>query len=647
MKEFDISARAKKRLPLFVLAAAAIATVRFLEWNTLITAAQATYIETVVWIGIYLVVLNEFRKVEFQSRYFRNTFAVFSVCFLLQLLLDLPFSERLPVEPFPVGKYLDIIIGASWTVSCGLLLHSLLASVHSVEQESQAKEIALRQVEQSEQRLRTMFEAAKDSVFVKDRLLRYTHANRSMGELFGLDHEQLIGGTADQLFGAELAETVKAEDERVLCGETLDIQSERNVGDRRRTLHIVKVPMRNDLGEVTGLFGIVRDISERRRADAALQLAQFALDRAVDTVLWVRRDGLIVYTNDAARRHTTDNEQTERLSIWDIDLRFTPDSWESFWRDTDDLRGASYETEFVSKQDQPIEMEVRAHRFSHDDADLLCMFVRDITERKRLQGEIQQRLSELSHLSRMQIASEMVAGMAHELNQPLTAVANYSHILASTLSSETSAVWHDKAERRIVADRVQVICDESLRAGEIIRRLRQLVNKREHKKSRIGLNQLVMETLRIFDSQWADADNPVVTNLESDELYVVVDEIQIQQVLLNLLSNAKDAVQDIAKNASIVVCTSRPDADCCLISVEDNGKGFSDFGEDKLFQPFVSSKQHGMGLGLAISRSIARSHGGDLGACQLTGAGSVFHLTLPADSSPTEKHPNESEGIRR
>ena len=134
-------------------------------------------------------------------------------------------------------------------------------------------------------------------------------------------------------------------------------------------------------------------------------------------------------------------QHVELPSIWDVDLRFTPDAWESFWRDTDDRHGETYETEYVSNQGLPIEMEVQAHRFSHDDADLLCMFVRDISERKRLQGEIQQRLSELSHLSRMQIASEMVSGLAHELNQQLAAVANYSHVMSIALSAESDVIW--------------------------------------------------------------------------------------------------------------------------------------------------------------------------------------------------------------
>ena len=551
MKQFDLLANAKRWLPLFVLAAGVIVTVRFLEWQENISVSQGTYVETAIWIGIYLVVLNQFRKVDFRSRYFRITFAVFSVCFLLRLLLDLPLvAEAMPTRPFSIEKALDIVVGAGLLVSCGLVLHSLLASVQTVEQESQAKEFALRHAEASEQRLRAMFDAAKDAVFVKDCGLRYTQVNRSMSQLVGRDLDYIVGKTAASLFDQDVAEIVEAEDMRVLRGDTVDTQIQRKIGGSFRTLHVVKVPMRDDAGEVNGLFGIVRDISERKRTAAELQLAQFALDRAVDFVLWVQRDGSIVYANDAARQHMT-NDAVRLQQIWDIDARFTPASWEAFW-ETAESSTATYETEFIStNQENPIEMEVRAYRFLHGESDLICMFIRDITERKKLQGEIQQRLSELSHLSRMQIASEMVAGMAHELNQPLAAVANYSHIIAATLSSDDSAIWQDTVERKLVAEKATTICSEALRAGEIIRRLRDLVNKREPQRGSIDLNRLVQETLRIFDSQWADSANPVKVELCGEELIAQVDEIQIQQVILNLLANAKDAVSSLHEDANL------------------------------------------------------------------------------------------------
>ena len=647
MKNIENLGNARGWLPLFVVSAGALASVRLLEWRATITIGQGTYVETAIWIGIYLVVLNEFRKVDFRSRYFRNVFVVFSLGFLAQLLLDLPIvAEILSRQSFAIFKYLDIIINAMWSVSCGLLLHALLASVHLVERESQTYEAALRTAEESEARLRAMFDAAADALFVKDENRCYTHANRRMSELFRQPLKNLFGAKAEQFFDAEQASEIEAEDSRVLAGETLDLQVERTIGGRSASMHSIKVPMRGPNNKVVGIFGISRDITDRKQAEADLQLAQFALDKAVDAVLWIREDGSIVYANDVAKHHMRRDRRPADQHVWEIDLRFTSVTWRTFWIATERSLSETYETEFSGCDDQPVPMEVRAYRFRHDDADLLCMISRDITERKRLQSEVQQRLSELSHLSRMQIANEMVAGIAHELNQPLAAIANYSFIIATALSSNDSVIWRDRDERHLVAEKAQVISDESLRAGEIIRRLRAFVNRREFKQTRIDLNRLVKDTLRIFESQWIGTENPVVTDLCDQQLWAFVDEIQIQQIILNLLNNAKDAVKG-TPNAKIRIETMQPQDSCYVVAVTDNGTGLSDFGTEKLFQPFVSSKEHGMGLGLSISRSIARVHGGDLTAHINDGVGAVFHLTLPAHACATEAQFNEAEGIRR
>ncbi len=509
---FDIAARAKRHMPLFLCAAVSIAIIRLLRGNGTLGDITTSNISTGIWLTLYLVVLNEFRKVEFKSSYFRTIFVVFSIFFILQTVMGLPIlREIMPAGWNQFREVANILIDSCWTVSCGLVLHGLLISMHSVERVSLAKDEALQ----------------------------------------------------------------------------LAMESEKE-----------------------------------------LLLAQFSLDVAIDSVLWIQRNGAIVYANDAARRLT--GSALNPAHIWDVDVRFDPESWRHFWGDANVSSGAAYETEFLRAEQAAIEMEVRAYRFSDEQHDLLCMVARDISERRRLQGEVQQRLSELSHLSRMQTASEMVAGMAHELNQPLAAVANYSHVMASALAGSDAAVWEDETQRTTIAEKAKIISEESLRAGEIIRRLRRLVNKREPRRKATDLNRLVLETLRIFDSQWLDAANPIVAELDEMPAEVEIDDIQIQQVLLNLLSNAKDAVQQENRKPRIVVSTSRAENGTIVVTVQDNGKGFDGFGEEKLFQPFVSTKTNGMGLGLSISRSIAKAHAGDLTATQNPSGGATFCLTLPS-----------------
>lgn len=613
----------------FLLAGLSIAFLGYLEWSELISWAVFRYARTLLWIGLYAIVVREFRRLEIRSTYFRRVFYVFSATFLFELFTKLPIFLSFFPKTGVVYPITNIAGHAGWTTSCGLILYGLLVSLKCNQLESREKDLALRSLEASEKKLLTIFETAKDSVFVKDTSLKYVQVNKSMEELFGRTKEQLIGSSDVELFG-DAAATAQVEDARVLAGETVDTQTTKEVNDIPHTFHVVKVPLRDEADNIFGIVGIARDITDRCKAEASARLAQFSIDRAVDAVLWIREDGTIDYANETANAYLPDS-LGERQKIWSIDMHFTPDSWKAFWSDMRSSPDETYETTFKTV-DGSLSIEVRANRFTYQNAELLCMFARDISERKRLQIEAQQRLTELSHLSRLQIANEMVGGMAHELNQPLATVANYSHIISTALDSEDSVAWRDNSQRSLIAQKAKVVCDESIRAGEIIRRLRTLVTKREHKRVKIGVNQLVRQTLSIFQCYLVgDAKLTVQENL-SDEVFVCADQIQIQQILLNLLSNARDAVQGNTLDPKISISTTRQEC-CVIVSVEDNGLGFSDLGVEDLFQPFVSSKTDGMGLGLAISRSIAKAHGGNIAAQPVAKGGARFELSLPTAES--------------
>jgi len=234
-----------------------------------------------------------------------------------------------------------------------------------------------------------------------------------------------------------------------------------------------------------------------------------------------------------------------------------------------------------------------------------------------------EQLSELSHVARLNTLSEMVGALAHELNQPLTSVLNYTAV-ANHLSRDNT----DQApELREVLAR---LTEEAYRAGEIIRRLRTLVRKKTPGKVATDINQLVQDTVSLFRTQAVTAVGLVDLQLAEDLPTITADPIQIQQVILNLLLNARHATEHVRDRIGKITLSSRATEEGLSIIVEDNGDGISSSDPDAVFEAFFTTKEEGTGLGLAICRKIIEMHGGKIAAERLTPFGTRMRFALPA-----------------
>ncbi len=246
-------------------------------------------------------------------------------------------------------------------------------------------------------------------------------------------------------------------------------------------------------------------------------------------------------------------------------------------------------------------------------------FIRDLTERQERETRLQELQSELVHMSRLTSMGEMASALAHELNQPLSAIANYLKG-ARRLLEKGSAV-----ERATEA--IDQAADQALRAGQIIRRLRDFVARGESELKVESLSKMVEEASAL--AMVGAKESGVRTRFDLDPGCdrVLADRVQIQQVLINLLRNSVDAMQGEPRRNLVV--TSRPaDDDLALITVADTGPGISPEIRDQLFQPFITTKRTGMGVGLSISRTIVEAHGGRIWVEENKGGGAVFHFTL-------------------
>ena len=251
-------------------------------------------------------------------------------------------------------------------------------------------------------------------------------------------------------------------------------------------------------------------------------------------------------------------------------------------------------------------------------------FIHDITQRQEVELRLQDLQSELAHVGRLSEMGTLASSLAHELNQPLTAIANYSRGASDLLEDEA-----DVEKLAMAREAMREVAAEAIRAGEIVRRMRDFLSHGETERSVENLPKLITEAnaLALIGTREHGIDVQVLLDPRAEE--VVVDRVQIQQVLLNLIRNAIEAMF-ASPIRSLKISTSAEPRGCVTISVEDSGTGISEAVAPQLFQPFVTSKQNGMGIGLSICRTIIQAHGGRIWCEPARDAGTIFHFTIPA-----------------
>jgi two-component system sensor kinase FixL len=251
-------------------------------------------------------------------------------------------------------------------------------------------------------------------------------------------------------------------------------------------------------------------------------------------------------------------------------------------------------------------------------------FVRDLTERQKTETRLQELQSELVHMSRFTALGEMASTLAHEINQPLTAIANY-------LKGSRRILERMEGEHvPMLRDAVNQAAEQALRAGQVIRHLREFVSRGESERHIESLPKLVQEASALALVGAKEKGVRVSFRLDPDAPLVLADRIQIQQVLLNLIRNAIEAMQDRPRRELVVSTTALPQDGLVEVCVRDTGTGLAPEVAAQLFQPFVTTKKHGMGVGLSICRTIVESHGGKIWAESKPGEGTAFRFTLRA-----------------
>lgn len=248
---------------------------------------------------------------------------------------------------------------------------------------------------------------------------------------------------------------------------------------------------------------------------------------------------------------------------------------------------------------------------------------RDVTELRDSQENGLRQLEQIAHANRISVMGEMSSGIAHEVNQPLEAITNTAYSVALTLEKYKSDLPNS-----VMSD-LEFLSFQAERAGEIIRRMRSLSMKSDRSREHVDLQKTIHEVKSLIDSEFHKQHVHLVTQIQKNLPPVEGDQIQLQQVLLNLLRNSIEAFENSPLESRVVHLTATSDSTVVCITVADNGPGIACENESAVFEPFLTTKPEGMGMGLAICRSIIESHGGSLIAQTLQSGGASFSFRIP------------------
>ena len=457
--------------------------------------------------------------------------------------------------------------------------------------------------------------------------------NRAAGEIFGFTAEEMIGQPISTLTTPERADEMLRILERIRRGERVErYETQRRRKDGRILDIALSVsPVHDEVGRIVGALKIARDITAAKREHGALIEREAHLRSILDTI----PDGMIVIDERGiVQSISATAEAMFGYSAAEVCGRNVSMLMPSPHRDRHDGYIARYlatgERRIIGlgrvvagqRKDAtifPMELEIGEVRSSAHH--LFTGFVRDLTERQRTEKRLQELQSELSHVSRLSEMGQMASALAHEVNQPLTAATNYIEAARLLLTGGSAAIERTTAVIDNVAAQIR-------RAAQIILRLREFVKKGETAQRAEDITKVIAEAsaLALIGTKERGVKLQLRSALNLPP--VQIDAIQIQQVIVNLMRNAIEAMET-SERRELTIASEMEDGTRIWVSIVDTGPGIAPEIADRLFQPFVSTKPQGMGVGLSICRSIIEGHGGRLAVEANPAGGTIFRFSLP------------------
>lgn len=483
---------------------------------------------------------------------------------------------------------------------------------------------------------RDLFDNAPDAYVVTDERGTIRSANRLACSLFGLAPDGLVGRPLDHFFRPDERDRIRRcladpslSGDPVVCHEAVALSG----GEREVPVSCHMSAVAGAGGTVSGFRFLLRDVSAQKSAERELRLHEEMLRRLVDNttaVIYAKHvDGRYIFFNTQfAKLFNVTLDECRGKTDYDIFPKANADAFRA-----NDLAVVHAARPIESEEQAPHADGLHTYislKFPLIDVDgtpyAMCGISTDITERIRARELERRHLTEIAHAWRLATVGEMVSILAHEINQPLFAIVNYAR-------GGIRRVRTTGADEAGMLEALESIARQAERAGEIVRRLRAFVRKDEPTLSPVDLNDIVREVsgLEVLEAK----PNSVRVNLDLARSLprVMGDAIQLEQVLLNLMRNAVDAMLAVPEDErELRLRTSREPDGRVLLEVSDTGRGIPPEIAEKVFESFFTTKPRGMGLGLAICRSIVEAHGGRLDFRSDSGRGTTFFFALDAVS---------------
>ncbi|WP_441347668.1 PAS domain-containing sensor histidine kinase [Sphingobium sp. GW456-12-10-14-TSB1] len=483
--------------------------------------------------------------------------------------------------------------------------------------------------------LSLLIDGAQDyAIYMLDPNGNVTIWNEGAERLKGWTAAEMIGKPADLFYPADAVAAGKPRSfltEAAARGK-IEIDDWRVRKDGSEFLaHMAITALKNPDGTVRGFATVVHDISDQRATESSLRHSEAHLRSILSTVpdamVVIDEWGKMISFSDAAER-LFGYSQAEVLGanvsmLMPSPYRERHDGYLERYLTTGERRiiGIGRVVFAQRKDGTTFPMELSVGEATGESQRVFTGFIRDLTDRHRTQEQLEELQSELIHVARVSAMGTMASTLAHELNQPITAVANYVEAVRDLLAQP------DPDDLPEIIEALEDAAGEAMRAGQIVRRLRDFVARGEVERTAENLPDLINEAAA-FGLMGA-IEKAVETRMDIDHeaASVLVDKIQIQQVLVNLIRNAVEAMGPAARR--ILTIRTTPDQPGLVrVTVADTGPGVAPEVAAQLFKAFVSTKMEGMGLGLSICRTIVEANGGRIWMESAEGGGTQFHFTL-------------------
>ena len=400
--------------------------------------------------------------------------------------------------------------------------------------------------------------------------------------------------------------------------------SVRWLADRRQIFY-------DDAGKFAYVDGLLLDITNRKKSEEALRLMQFAVDRAGDAAYWMGPDGRLIYVNEQASRVLGyDRDELLSMTIHQINPEFPPDKWAAHWEDLRKTGSYIMETRHRTKDGRLIPVEVTVNYVNFDGKEYNCASARDISKRVEAQERSRILEAELMQSQKMEAIGSLAGGIAHDFNNLLTGILGYANLLKFSAKPGSD-----------VLKAANVIQDAADRASQLTAQLLGFARKGKNLAVPVDIHKTIDDVASLLE-RTLDKNIRILTFLTPEPVSVVGDPTQLQQLLMNMAMNSRDAMPaggvltfstSVARieDASSGAHGGLPPGAYAKIDVADTGTGIQAGHLEKIFDPFFTTKEQGKGtgLGLAMVFGIVKNHGGHIEVESKVGAGSLFKVYLP------------------